>query len=90
MSDTSYHDDYIFCPKCKGTLGINTDKMEWKHVGPHSVDCPIRAEEPIEHIDLIRNHMTHPDIEEEDESPISQEQFGQVINVDFKNKKRLD
>jgi len=84
------------CPECPGIIGIDMSEMAWEHTGPHSADCPIQTEEPLAHYDLMNKYILpkFAEIEEQENAKAnpnaSQEQFGQVVNVDFKNKKRLD
>lgn len=80
------------CPGCDGLVtatsvyktpdhlvakGVRPIGFTWQHRNPlDDMDCPMVEEGAVE---------PHPDAPK-----LSGGQFGQVINVDFKNKKRLD
>jgi hypothetical protein len=72
----------IDCPGCKGKLTLPETGEDWVHVGPRSMDCPMLGEDVPEDEDAASPLDTHPSL--------AGKQFGKVINVDFKNKKRLD
>jgi hypothetical protein len=72
----------IDCPGCKGKLELPEDGEDWQHVGPRSLDCPMLGDDVPEDEDESSALDSHPSL--------MSKQFGKVINVDFKNKKRLD
>jgi len=89
----------IPCPGCGGYLRLNNDTLRFAHEGPHDPDCNFKSVEPINFqvITAYKRGMWRftPDgkVERTPTPPISGEQFGNsdnVINVDFKNKKRIE
>lgn len=70
------------CPGCKGMLELPEHGEDWQHVGPYSLNCPLLGEDEPEDENETSPLDTHPSM--------SAQQVGKVINVDFKNKKRLD
>lgn len=90
------------CPECSGILQSNgfeardASELTWRHhIGP--ADCRLaaleRAEGPIPHM-IVKRLI---DKKEQAEAPsveshpaVNPQQFGDIINVDFKNRKKLD
>ena len=73
------------CPGCGQRLHLPEGSEDWVHKGLYSTDCPLAGpdveEEPLPEVIGDPNHPVN--------RALSQ-QFGEVINVDFKNRKRLD
>lgn len=94
------------CPECDGILQSNgfeaTDMSEltWRHqFGPATCRLAAleRAEGPIPHVVVKRLIDVKHQKEAQEEAPaveshpaVSPEQFGEVIHVDFKNRKKLN
>jgi hypothetical protein len=85
---------FTHCPGCPGMLKMDESTLRFSHDGPHDSDCLWKTIEPVNiqavigyrrgdwKFDEQGNIVKHP--------PISEAQFkDNVINVDFKNKKKL-
>jgi hypothetical protein len=87
------------CPGCSGKLALDTERGEWSHKGLHDAGCIIKQHEPLS-MKALSGHRegkwrVNPAVEggierlEAPTPPLSKTQLGDVIKVDFKNKKRI-
>jgi hypothetical protein len=87
------------CPGCSGKLALDTEHGDWSHKGLHDASCIIKDYEPLSMKALSGHHegkwRVNPAVEggierlETPKSSLSEAQLGDVIKVDFKNKKRI-
>lgn len=89
------------CPGCAGKLALNEETEKLSHYGPHPMDCPWKAIEPLNWQVLHGYRQGLWEFDENgkatryatpaNEAPISNEQFkDNVIKVDFQKKKRIE
>lgn len=95
MSDTEYpgYDGVAECPGCDGIVGVKLADMMWDHITPNSDNCRLKEHYPMEHryfMGVLNTHNEHAQKAPNPQENLSNEQFGNVIHVDFKNKKRLN
>lgn len=85
---------FTHCPGCPGMLKFNESNGRFSHDGPHDADCLWKTIEPVNFQALLGYRQGKWEFDEQGNivkhPPISEAQFkDNVINVDFKNKKKL-
>jgi len=91
------------CPGCKGKLHLPEGKEDWQHTGPYDPECPMAGpdveEKPVEELPgenesptvRYESHPAHSALQKaSQEAKVKHGTVnGEVINVDFKKKKRI-